>query len=82
LVVFETHCTKLAEHISYLWLILMLIAQSMAFTFATLNQLIWDQCITSTFIMGIIYVISIKKIYEPQMKIEEKLIERKILTDN
>lgn len=80
LVVFEAHCTKLAEHVSFPWLILMFFGQALALIYAFLYSLPFDQIISSVFLIGILHIVYIKLTYEPQLKITDQLKEKDILS--
>lgn len=78
-IVYNTHITKITEHISIVWIVVMLVAQILSLTYATINDLTWDRVMASTYIIGILYIIYIKLHYEMNTDIELKLREKHIL---
>jgi hypothetical protein len=76
-IVYNTHITKLTEHISVVWISVMLIAQILSFIYATINDLDWDRIISGAFIIGISYIIHIKLKYEMHKDIDIELALKK-----
>ena len=82
-IVYNTHITKLTEHISVVWIFVMLIAQTLSFTYATINNIFWDRLMSFVYIIGILYIIHIKLKHEMHkdidIDIETTLKKRHIL---
>lgn len=76
-IVYNTHITKLTEHISVVWISVMLIAQILSFIYATINDLDWDRLMSFAFIIGISYIIHIKLKYEMHKDIDIELALKK-----
>lgn len=79
-IVYNTHITKITQHISLVWIIVMFISQILSFIYAVINDLIWDKLMSSIFIIGLSYIIYIKSKYEIQPDVELNLKLKNILT--
>jgi hypothetical protein len=76
-IVYNTHITKLTEHISVVWISVMLIAQILSFIYATINDLDWDRLMSFAFIIGVSYILYIKLKYEMHKDIDIELALKK-----
>jgi len=77
--VLYVHITKKTEHLSYLWIFLILTAQILLMIYGFLNDSYGLYIPPLIMVLGILYIIYIKANYEKNTFIEEELKYKNIL---
>jgi uncharacterized protein with PQ loop repeat len=79
--IFNVHITKETEHLSLIWIFLVLTAQSLLVVYGLINNSFGIYVPASILILGVLYVIYIKANYSNTNLIEDELRTKKILTN-
>lgn len=79
--IFNVHMTKETEHLSLIWIFLVLTAQSLLVVYGLINNSFGIYVPASILILGVLYVIYIKANYSNTNLIEDELRTKKILTN-
>ena len=79
--IFNVHMTKETEHLSLIWIFLVLTAQSLLVVYGLINNSFKNYVPASILILGVLYVIYIKANYSNTKLIEEELRSKNILTN-
>jgi heme A synthase len=77
--VIHAHITKETEHITFTWIVLILIAQCLLFIYGFINSLYGIYVPALLFISGVLYILYIKLIYNKNETIEAELKAKHIL---
>jgi hypothetical protein len=73
--------TKETEHLSLIWIFLVLTAQSLLVVYGLINNSFKNYVPASILILGVLYVIYIKANYSNTSMIEDELRSKNILTN-
>lgn len=79
--IFNVHMTKETEHLSLIWIFLVLTAQSLLVVYGLINNSFKNAVPASILILGVLYVIYIKANYSNTKLIEDELRTKNILTN-
>ena len=79
--IFNVHMTKETEHLSFIWIFLVLTAQSLLVVYGLINNSFGIYVPASILILGVLYVIYIKANYSNTKLIEDELRSKNILTN-
>jgi uncharacterized protein with PQ loop repeat len=79
--IFNVHMTKETEHLSLIWIFLVLTAQSLLVVYGLINNSFGIYVPASILILGVLYVIYIKANYSNTKLIEDELRTKNILTN-
>ena len=79
--IFNVHMTKETEHLSLIWIFLVLTAQSLLVVYGLINNSFKNYVPASILILGVLYVIYIKANYSNTSLIEDELRSKNILTN-
>ena len=79
--IFNVHMTKETEHLSLIWIFLVLTAQSLLVVYGLINNSFKNYVPASILILGVLYVIYIKVNYSNTSLIEDELRSKNILTN-
>jgi uncharacterized protein with PQ loop repeat len=79
--VLRVHLTKKTEHLTYTWIMLVLLAQSLLVVYGIINKTIGIYLPAVILISGILYIFYTKYNYEENIKIEKELIQKNILSN-
>ena len=79
--IFNVHMTKETEHLSLIWIFLVLTAQSLLVVYGLINNSFGIYVPASILILGVLYVIYIKANYSNTKLIEDELRSKNILTN-
>ena len=79
--IFNVHMTKETEHLSLIWIFLVLTAQSLLVVYGLINNSFKNAVPASILILGVLYVIYIKANYSNTNLIEDELRTKNILTN-
>jgi hypothetical protein len=77
--VYNTHVTKNTNHLTFLWLFLLLVAQILMFSYGKINHIQGLYVPASLYILGLMYILYIKVIYKETNKIEAELKNKNII---
>lgn len=81
LLVYRVHITKITNHLTYLWIFLVLIAQIMLYVFGRINHIFGIYVPSVIMFSGVIYILYVKLIYTDSNRIEDELKEKDILKE-
>ena len=79
--IFNVHMTKETEHLSLIWIFLVLTAQSLLVVYGLINNSFGIYVPASILILGVLYVLYIKVNYSNTKLIEDELRSKNILTN-
>lgn len=77
--VLKVHTTKETEHLSFIWIFLILSAQSLLILYGILNNSYGIYFPSVVLIFGILYILYIKLNYEGNKSIEDELKKKDII---
>ena len=77
--VITAHITKETEHLTFTWIVLVLSAQGLLFIYGFINSLYGICLPASLFILGVLYILYIKLVYNKDETIESELRAKHIL---
>ena len=77
--VINAHITKETEHFTFTWIVLVLSAQGLLFIYGFINSLYGICLPASLFILGVLYILYIKLVYNKDETIEAELRAKHIL---
>ena len=77
--VLRVHLTKETEHLTFTWIVLVLSAQGLLFIYGFINSLYGICLPASLFILGVLYILYIKLVYNKDETIEAELRAKHIL---
>jgi hypothetical protein len=81
LLVYRVHITKFTDHLTYIWIFLVLAAQLMLFIYGQINHIFGIYVPALIMFSGLLYVFYIKTVYTENYLIEKELKEKDILKD-
>ena len=81
LFVYRVHITKVTDHLTYLWIGLVLTAQIMLFIYGKINHIFGIYVPASILFSGIVYILYIKISYRDNKRIEDELQEKGIIKE-
>ena len=81
LFVYKVHITKITDHLTYVWIFLVLIAQLLLFIYGKINHIFGIYIPALIMFSGLLYIFYIKTVYTENYLIEKKLKEKDILKD-
>lgn len=81
LLVYRIHITKITNHLTYLWIFLILTAQLLLFIYGRINHIFGIYIPAFIMFSGILYIFYVKTVYNENYFIEKKLKEKDILKD-
>ena len=79
--IFNVHITKETEHLSLIWIFLVLTSQSLLVVYGLINDSFKNAVPASILILGVLYVLYIKLNYSNTNMIEDELRTKNILTN-
>lgn len=79
--IFNVYITKETEHLSLIWIFLVLTAQSLLVVYGLINDSLKNYVPASILILGVLYVLYIKLNYSNTNLIEDELRTKNILTN-
>ena len=77
----DVYMTKETEHLTLIWIFLVLTAQSLLVVYGLINNSFKNYVPASILILGVLYVIYIKANYSNTSMIEDELRSKNILTN-
>ena len=77
--VYNVHITKSADHLSFIWIFLVIIAQSLMYAYGKINKVHGLYIPATVYILGLAYILYVKTIYKETNKIEEELKDKNII---
>jgi uncharacterized protein with PQ loop repeat len=77
--ILSVHTTKQTENLTYIWVLLVLLAQILLLIYATLNNLYGMYLSPIIIISGLLYIVYVKMSYENNVEIENNLKLKNIL---
>lgn len=77
--VLRVHITKDTEHLTYIWICLVLMAQSLLVIYGLINNSYGIYIPSTILILGVLYVLYVKIAYSKTTKIEDELRRKNIL---
>ena len=80
LFVYKVHITKVTDHLTYLWIFLVLTAQLLLFIYGRINHIFGIYIPALIIFSGILYIFYIKSVYTDSTRIETELKEKGIIT--
>ena len=80
LFVYRVHVTKFTDHLTYLWIFLVLTAQLLLFIYGRINHIFGIYIPALIIFSGILYIFYIKSEYTDANRIENELKEKGIIT--
>jgi hypothetical protein len=81
LLVYRVHITKITNHLTYLWIFLVLIAQLLLYFFGRINHIFGIYVPSVIMFSGILYILYVKITYTDSNRIEDELKEKDILKE-
>ena len=81
LLVYNTHITKNTTHLTFIWIFLLMTAQTLMFTYGKLNHIQGLYIPATIYIIGLSYILYIKVVYKETNKIEAELKNKNIIKD-
>ena len=79
--VYRVHITKITDHLTYLWIFLILIAQSLLIIYGRINHIIGLYFPALIIFSGVLYIFYIKTIYNETYILMQELKSKDILKD-
>jgi hypothetical protein len=79
--VYRVHITKITDHLTYLWIFLILIAQSLLIIYGRINHIIGLYFPALIIFSGVLYIFYIKTIYNETYFLMQELKSKDILKD-
>jgi hypothetical protein len=79
--VYRVHITKITNHLTYLWIFLILLAQLLLFIYGQINHIFGIYIPAVIMFSGLLYIFYIKTVYSENYFIEKELKEKDILKD-
>lgn len=77
--IYEIYITKKTDSISFIWIFLILGAQSLMFIYGKLNHIQGLYIPATIFLIGILYILYVKLVYKETRKIEDELRDKSII---
>lgn len=77
--VYKTHITKQADNLTYEWILLVILSQSLLLIYGLLNNLYSTYLPAFIILLGLFYIGYIKINYETNNKIEDELKRKNII---
>ena len=77
--VYHVHITKITDNLTYIWICLVLISQSLLFFYGRINQIFGIYMPALIMFSGIIYILYVKLVYTETRDIENDLKQKNIL---
>ena len=81
LLVYNVHITKFTDHLTYLWIFLVLTAQLLLFIYGRINHIFGIYIPALIMFSGVLYVFYIKSVYTDATRIETELKEKGIIKE-
>jgi len=81
LFVYRVHITKVTDHLTYLWIGLVLTAQIMLFIYGKINHIFGIYVPAFIIFSGIVYILYIKIGYSDNKRIEDELQKKGIIEE-
>jgi Ca2+/Na+ antiporter len=81
LFVYRVHITKVTDHLTYLWIGLVLMAQITLFIYGKINHIFGIYVPAFILFSGIVYILYIKISYRDNKRIEDELQEKGIIKE-
>lgn len=79
--VFQVHITKITNHLTYLWIFLILIAQSLLIIYGKINHIFGIYVSALIIFSGVLYVFYVKVMYNETYHLTQELKSKDILKD-
>jgi hypothetical protein len=79
LLVYEIYITKNTDGITFIWIFLILISQSLMFIYGKLNHIHGLYIPATIFLIGMLYILYVKVVYKETRKIEDELRDKSII---
>ena len=79
--VYRVHITKITDHLTYLWIFLILIAQSLLIIYGRINHIIGLYFPALIIFSGVLYIFYVKTIYNETYFLMQELKSKDILKD-
>jgi len=77
--IYHVHITKNTDNITFLWIFLIIIAQTLMVIYGKINHIHGLYIPALIFITGILYILYIKIVYKETNKIEDELRQKSII---
>lgn len=77
--VYNVHSTKQTDNLTYAWIFLVIIAQSLMYAYGKINKVHGLYIPATVYILGLAYILYVKIIYKETNKIEEELKDKNII---
>ena len=77
--VYNVHTTKSTDHLTFIWIFLVIIAQSLMYVYGKINKVHGLYIPATVYILGLAYILYVKIIYKETNKIEEELKDKNII---
>lgn len=81
LLVYQVHVTKITNHLTYLWIFLVLIAQSLMIIYGKINHIFGIYIPSLIIFSGVLYIFYVKTIYNETYHLTQELKSKDILKD-
>jgi ACR3 family arsenite efflux pump ArsB len=80
--IYEIHITKNTDSLTFIWIFLILVAQSLMFMYGKLNHIQGLYIPATIFLIGMLYILYVKVVYKETKKIEDELRDKSIIINN
>ena len=77
--VYQVHITKITNHLTYVWIFLILFAQILLIIYGEINHIFGIYMPSIIIFSGLLYVLYVKTVYTENYLIEKQLKEKDIL---
>jgi hypothetical protein len=77
--VHRVHKTKNTNHLTFIWIFLLIIAQALMFVYGKINNVHGLYVPATVYILGLAYILYVKVVYTETNKIEEELKDKNII---
>lgn len=81
LLVYQVHITKITNHLTYLWIFLVLIAQSLMIIYGKINHIFGIYIPSLIIFSGVLYIFYVKTTYNETYHLTQELKSKDILKD-
>ena len=77
--VYRVHITKITDNLTYIWIFLVLLSQTLLFFYGRINHIFGIYMPTIIMFSGVIYILYVKTVYTEAKDIENDLKKKEIL---
>ena len=79
LLIYNIYITKNTDSLTFIWIFLILAAQSLMFIYGKLNHIHGLYIPATIFLIGMLYILYVKVVYNETNKIEDELRDKSII---